>query len=148
MLRPTKILVPTDFSESSDKALKQGIDIARQYNAELHLFHVIPVDLTYALSDCAISVHAIEAFERQQVEGAFQRLKEQLTKCPGCEDLKISLDVAKGIAYEEILRREKENGIDLIVTASLGKSGLAKYFVGSVARNVLKKARCPVLLTR
>ncbi|MBP1747958.1 MAG: UspA protein [Deltaproteobacteria bacterium] len=148
MRRPAKILVPTDFSESSDKALKQGIDIARQYNAELHLFHVIPVDLVYALSDCSIPVQAIEAFEKQQVEGAFQNMKKQLAENPGCEDLKISLDIVKGVAYEEILRQAKEAGIDLIVIASLGKSGLAKYFVGSVARNVLKKARCPVLLTK
>ena len=77
MLRPAKILVPTDFSESSDKALKQGIDIARQYNAELNLFHVIPVDLTYALSDYAIPMQAIEAFEKQQVEGALQSMKKQ-----------------------------------------------------------------------
>lgn len=148
MLKPTKVLVPTDFSESSAKALQQGIDIARQYNAELHLFHVIPVDLTYALSDYSIPVHAIEAFEKQQVEGAFQSMKAQLAQCPGSEGLEVRLDIAKGIAYEEILRQEKDLGIDLIVIASLGKSGLAKYFVGSVARNVLKKSRCPVLLTR
>ncbi|MCK9226866.1 MAG: universal stress protein [Syntrophorhabdaceae bacterium] len=148
MLRPTKILVPTDFSESSDKALKQGIDIARQYNAELHLLHVIPAELAYSVSDYAIPLQAIEALEKQQVEGAFQSMKKQVAGNEGCEDVTISLDIARGIAYEEILRQATENGIDLIVIASLGRSGLAKYFVGSVARNVLKKARCPVLLTK
>lgn len=148
MLKPTKILVPTDFSGSSDKALKQGIDIARQYNAELHLFHVMPVDLVYAVSDYAIPAQAIEAFEKQQHEGALMSMKSQLAANTGCEGLTISLDITKGIAYEEILKQEKKLGIDLIVIASLGKSGLAKYFIGSVARNVLKKARCPVLLTK
>ena len=148
MLRPAKILVPTDFSEASDKALKQGIDIARQYKAKVHLIHVIPLDLTYALSDYSIPMRAIEAFEKQQVEGAFQAMKAQIARCPGSEDIEVSCDIAKGIAYEEILRQAKDQGFDLIVIASLGKSGLAKYFVGSVARNVLKKARCPVLLTR
>ena len=42
----------------------------------------------------------------------------------------------------------KEKGIDLIVIASLGRSGIAKYLIGSVARNVLKGAKCPVLLTK
>jgi universal stress protein A len=148
MLRPTKVLVPTDFSEASDKALKQGIDIARQYKAKVHLIHVIPPDLTYALSDYAIPMQAIEAFEKQQVEGAFQSMKAEVARCPGSGDIEVSCDIVKGIAYEEILRQAKDQGFDLIVIASLGKSGLAKYFVGSVARNVLKKAMCPVLLTR
>ncbi len=148
MLRPTKILVPTDFSESSDKALRQGIDITRQYGAELHLLHVIPVELSYAFSDYAIPVQAIQAFEEQQAEGAFQSLKKQLTANLKYDDVDASLNIARGIVYEEILNYAKEKGIDLIVIASLGKSRLAKYFVGSVARNVLKKAACPVLLTR
>ncbi len=148
MLRPSKVLVPTDFSEASDQALKQGIDIARQYNAALHLIHVIPLDLSYALSDYSIPMQAIEAFEKQQLEGAFQSMRAQVARCQGSADIEVSCDIAKGIAYEEILRQQKAGGFDLIVIASLGKSGLAKYFVGSVARNVLKKARCPVLLTR
>lgn len=148
MLRPANILVPTDFSEASDKALRQGIDIARQYHAALHLVHVIPLDLTYALADYSIPVQAIEAFEKQQMEGASQSMKEQVARCPGSGDMEISCDIVQGIAYEEILKHATGQGIDLIVIASLGKSGLAKYFVGSVARNVLKKARCPVLLTR
>ena len=148
MLRPAKILVPTDFSDSSDKALRQGIDIARQYDAELWVLHVVPLELTYALSDYSIPMKVLETFEKQQAEGAFQSMKQQLAKVPGGEGLKITLDVARGIAYEEILGHAKAHGIDLIVIASLGKSGLAKYFVGSVARNVLKKAVCPVLLTR
>ena len=45
MLKPTKILVPTDFSEYSDKALKQAIDIAKQYNAEVYVLNVVaPID--------------------------------------------------------------------------------------------------------
>ena len=148
MLRPAKILVPTDFSDSSDKALRQGIDIARQYDAELWVLHVVPLELTYALSDYSIPMEVLETFEKQQAEGAFQSMKQQLAKVPGREGLTITLDVARGIAYEEILGHAKAHGIDLIVIASLGKSGLAKYFVGSVARNVLKKAGCPVLLTK
>lgn len=148
MLRPAKILVPTDFSDASDKALKQGIDIARQYSAELWVLHVVPLELTYALSDYSIPMEALESFEKQQVEGAFQGMKQQLARVPGGEELKVTLDVARGIAYEEILRHAKAHSVDLIVIASLGKSGLAKYFVGSVARNVLKKAVCPVLLTK
>jgi nucleotide-binding universal stress UspA family protein len=53
-----------------------------------------------------------------------------------------------GNTAEAILEVEKSKGIDLIVIASLGKSGIAKYLIGGVARNVLKGAQCPVLLTK
>ena len=52
MLKPTKILVPTDFSEYSDKALKQAIDIAKQYNAEVYILNVVaPID-KYIIDYC------------------------------------------------------------------------------------------------
>ena len=54
----------------------------------------------------------------------------------------------RGVPYEEILKEAEEKGVDLIVIASLGRTGLAKYLIGSVARNVLKRAKCPVLLTK
>ena len=59
-----------------------------------------------------------------------------------------SSDVRRGVPYEEILKEAEEKGVDLIVIASLGRTGLAKYLIGSVARNVLKRAKCPVLLTK
>lgn len=57
-------------------------------------------------------------------------------------------NVRKGVPSEEILKEGKEKGIDLIVIASLGRSGIAKYLIGNVARNVLKGSKCPVLLTK
>jgi nucleotide-binding universal stress UspA family protein len=148
MLKPTKILVPTDFSEYSDKALQQGIDIARQYNAEVHLFHVIPMELTHVIVDYAIPVEAIENFEKQQVDTVMENMKAQLAKFPKAGEVQVFMEIGKGVAYEEILKEEKKKGIDLIVIASLGRTGLAKYFIGSVSRNVLRHAECPVLLTK
>ncbi len=148
MLRPTKILVPTDFSEYSDKALQQGIDIARQYNAQVYLFHVIPVELSHVFVDYAIPIEAIESLEKQQADTAMENMKTQLAKFPKAKEVEVFMEIGKGVAYEEILHEEKRKGIDLIVIASLGRTGLAKYLLGSVARNVLRNAACPVLLTK
>jgi nucleotide-binding universal stress UspA family protein len=148
MLRPTKILVPTDFSEYSDKALQQGIDIARQYNAQVYLFHVLPVELTHVFVDYAIPLEAMESFEKQQTESVKESMKKQLAKFPKAQDVEVFTEIGRGIPYEEILKEEKSKEIDLIVIASLGRTGLAKYFIGSVARNVLRHATCPVLLTK
>lgn len=148
MLRPTKILVPTDFSEFSDKAVKQGIDIAKQYNAKLFLLHVIPSDIQRCSVDYCLTDIQVQEIEEQMTEWAKKEMQKQLDKFPRSKEVEVVTDVKKGLAYEAILDEEKTRGIDLIVIASLGRTGLAKFFIGSVSRNVLKGAKCPVLLTK
>lgn len=148
MLRPTKILVPTDFSEYSDKAVKQGIDIAKQYNAKLFLLHVIPSDIRRCSVDYCLSDIQVQEIEEQMTQWARNEMQKQLDKFPRSKEVEVITNVKKGLAYEAILDEEKAQGIDLIVIASLGRTGLAKFLIGSVSRNVLKGAKCPVLLTK
>jgi universal stress protein A len=148
MLKPTNILVPTDFSEHSDRALDQALDIAKQYNARVYLFHVIHLVIYRCAIDYSISEDMIGELKRQAVDAAHDSLKKQLEKFPQSREVEVRTGIATGIIYDEILREAKEKKIDLIVIASLGQSGIAKYLIGGVARNVLKGAKCPVLLTR
>jgi universal stress protein A len=148
MLKPTKILVPTDFSEYSDKALKQALDIAKQYGAKVFLLHVIHEELHQCVVDYCLTQGQFDQLKSQMTEGAQQNLDQQVAKFPRSQEVEVSTDVKLGIPYEAILKEEQEKGIDLIVIASLGRSGIAKYIIGSVARNVLKGAKCPVLLTK
>jgi len=75
-------------------------------------------------------------------------LQAQLAKFPQAKEVSVTTDVGKGTSYDAILQEAEDRGIDLIVIASLGRSGIAKYLIGSVARNVLKGSTCPVLLTK
>jgi nucleotide-binding universal stress UspA family protein len=79
---------------------------------------------------------------------AKQNLQKQLAKFPAAKEVELTADVRKGVPSEEVLKEEQEKGIDLIVIASLGQAGLSKYLTGSIARNVLKGATCPVLPTK
>jgi len=147
MLKPTKILVPTDFTEYSDKALKQAIDIAKQYNAEVYVLNVVaPID-KYIIDYCMLGAF-IKGIEVSAKKTAIDNMKKQLEKFPLAKEVKVTIDVRFGLSYDEILKEAERVGIDLIVIASLGQSGLAKYIIGSVARNVLRSAKCPVLLTK
>ncbi len=148
MLKPTKILVPTDFSEFSDKALRQGLDIARQYNAKVYLLHVIHEEIHQCTVDFCISQEQVEQIKGQMRAAAQENIDKQVERMKNKNGVEVITDVKEGIPYEAILQEEKEKGIDLIVIASLGRTGLAKYIIGSVARNVLKGAKCPVLLTK
>jgi universal stress protein A len=148
MLKPTKILVPTDFSEYSDKALRQALDIALQYKAKVFLLHVVHEQITQCVYDYCLSAGEVQRAEDQLMAAARQNLEKQLAKSPAAKEVEVTADVKKGHPSEEILKEEEEKGIDLIVIASLGQTGLSKYLVGSIARNVLKGAKCPVLLTK
>jgi len=148
MLKPTNIMVPTDFSEYSDAAIRQGLDIARQYTAKVYIPHVVHPDIHRGAFDFSLGDEMMEEFKKKMVEEAEENLSKQLEKFPWAEEVPLATAVKIGIPYEAILEQAQEKGIDLIVIASLGKSGIAKYLIGSVARNVLRGARCPVLLTK
>jgi nucleotide-binding universal stress UspA family protein len=147
MLVPTRILVPTDFSEFSDRALGQALDIAKQYGAKVHVLHVL-VDELYHFEDLGNITDVWQRMEDNRLAIARQNLQNQLDRFPESKEVEVVIGVRRGLPHEEILKEGKEQGIDLIVIASLGRTGIAKYFIGSVARNVLKGSKCPVLLTK
>ncbi len=151
MLKPTNILVPTDFSEFSDKALSQSLDIAEEYGAKVFLYHVIHenvLEWKESVQDYRRTPEQIQQMVNQKHSEVKKEMKKQLAKFPKAKSIKVVLDIGEGVSYDSILQEAKEKEIDLIVIASLGQTGLAKYLVGSVARNVLRGAQCPVLLTR
>lgn len=148
MLVPTRILVPTDFSEFSGKALRQALDIANEYQAKVFLLHVVHEVMDFTGLDFINSEDMVRDFKGNEVVWAERSLKKQLENFPQTNDVEVETIVRRGVPYIEILKVGEEERIDLIVIASLGKSGIARYLIGSVARNVLKGSKCPVLLTK
>ena len=147
MLKPTKILVPTDFSEYSDRALRQALDIAGQYGAKVYILHVLREEL-YHFEDLGNITDTWRIMEDSRLARAREHLQKQLGKFPQSKEVEVIADIRRGLHYEAILEEAEERNIDLIVIASLGQSGIAKFLIGSVARNVLKGSKCPVLLTK
>lgn len=149
MLKPTKILVPTDFSEYSDRALAQGLDIAQHYKAKLFLLHVVHGDIYRSVLEFTFLEETVRhSIKDRATDWAHDSLQKQLGHFPQAKNVEIVTHVRWGIPYEEILKEEMEKGIDLIVIATLGRSAIARYLIGNVARNVLKGSKCPVLLTK
>jgi universal stress protein A len=138
--------VPTDFSEHSDRAFGQALDIAKDYSSKVFLLHVIHE--AFHLLDLTLSKETVRLIKDGAIPWAREILQNHLRGFPQAREIEVETNVRKGIPYEEILKEGKEKKIDLIVIASLGRTGIAKYLLGSVARNVLKGAKCPVLLTK
>ena len=146
-LVPTKILVPTDFSEYSDRALGEALDIAKQYMAKVFLLHVEHEGI-HPLSSGILPDELVQKMTNVVETEIKTSLQNQLNLFPQAKEVEVVTNLRQGIPCEEILKEAKGQGINLIVIASLGQSGIAKYLIGSVARNVLKDSECPVLLSK
>lgn len=148
MFKPKKILVPTDFSEYSDKALGKALDIAKEEGSEILLFHVIHADFQTCVVDYCFTEYEIKSIKDRMFKAATENMQKGLDKFPLSKEIKVSTEVRNGVPYEEILKYQEEKGVDLIVISSHGRSAIKAYFMGNVTSRVLKQAKCEVLLVK
>ena len=142
-----RILVPTDFSETADKALAYAKDLAPKLGASLHLVHVYRDP--YAVAACAPEVYATVPAEvrARALDEVRERLFERLD---ADEELRLrgSRGIVRGLVAPQIVDYAAMNDIDLIVMGTHGRRGVAHLLLGSVAEHVLRTAECPVLTVR
>ncbi|NQV28269.1 MAG: universal stress protein [Rhodopirellula sp.] len=142
MITLKKILVPTDFSEHSNKALLYGAELAAKFGAELHLLHAIEA-MPLAYGEGAYFPPETEA----ELEAAAVRQLDHLS-VDATSELKVVRAVKHGHPFVETVRYARENNIGLIVLGTHGRGAIAHMLLGSVAEKVVRKAPCPVLTVR
>jgi nucleotide-binding universal stress UspA family protein len=133
------ILIPTDFSDLSESAIKVGIAIAKRQNAKVTLFHVVDL-LPNLLPTQVLLTDPDEVLLR--MEEKLQELSEIIQKDTG---IKVFVKALKGTPSDGICKFAHEENISLIVMGTHGVSGLREFFIGSEAYRVVKNASCPVL---
>ncbi len=142
-----KILIATDGSEHVKKAVIHAIELAKLYEAELHAVYVMDIKTDYgpkSYLSTDISTEGLESFLRQEGDAATEYIEELAKK----EGLEIKKWIIQGHPAEEILKLAGEQSIDLIVMGTLGKSGIEKFLLGSVADKVIRNSKIPVLTVR
>lgn len=145
MFKIKNILLPTDFSKTSLTASEYAVNLAKQYNAKLHVLHVLektPPILTIRSLDLSRE-KIIESIDAD----AQLRLDECIIKIQKNEALEIISAIRKGIDYEEIIKYSSEKKIDVIVIATHGRTGILHTLLGSVAEKVIRYSKIPVLVT-
>jgi universal stress protein A len=147
MFAPKAILVPTDFSEYSDRAIKQAVDIAEQNNAKIYLLHVVD-KLQQCAIDYCIPIETMMKVQSDSEKEASRKMQDEAKKITQAKKIDVTFDVTSGVPFEEILKEQQERKADLIVIASHGRTGIIKSLIGSVAEKVMREAKCPVLLVR
>jgi nucleotide-binding universal stress UspA family protein len=142
MLAIRTILLPTDFSESSDAAFELACALARNHGAKLLLLHVGEAPIVVSGGAMAPPAPLPPEYDRPALEAKLRGLK------PSDQKLLVERRVVYGNAAIQILDAAKEFACDLVVMGTHGRGGLRRALLGSVAEQVVRKAPCPVLTVR
>jgi nucleotide-binding universal stress UspA family protein len=146
MIVLTRILVATDFSQPSQKALLYGRAFAEKFGASLHVLHVVEEPFVHAWTSQGY-LAALPSF-REHLE---REAREQMARAfPESERAtgRAETAVRLGQPYREIVGYAREKNVDLIVMGTHGRSHVAHLLMGSVAEKVVRAAPCPVLTVR
>jgi nucleotide-binding universal stress UspA family protein len=138
-----KILHPTDFSAASAPALTLAADLAREHGAELVLMHVIP-PRGLAPGKDYMTAGTYQAVSRRAAQAELDARVARLARA----GVPARAVVAAGIPHAQILHLAERDRVDLVVLGTHGRSGLSRFFLGSVATRVVQLAACPVLTVR
>jgi nucleotide-binding universal stress UspA family protein len=144
MITLKKILVPTDFSECSNAALKYGIELSRAFDASLHLLHVVEDPNTSPWACEGFPLSLVDVLDHFQDESR----KRLLGSIPIGDLGRVVVSCPIACPVPEILRYAEQESVDLIVMGTHGRGLVAHALLGSVAERVVRRASCPVLTVR
>jgi len=138
------ILVPTDFSDQAENALKVAAQLARTYNAEIYLLHIIEIPF-----------HEVDAMTSQSdlpeamffMKLAHKKFEKLLNK-DYLKNIKVHETVDFHEIFKGVFHSSKKHNIDLIIMGSNGISGLREMLIGSNTEKVVRTSESPVLVVK
>jgi len=140
-----ELVVPTDFSEYSLRAIDYGVEMAEKFGSHVSLVYVVEpllqaADLTWTTVDFEeLNTAHTEAAEKQLEKLAEERIPKGIE----CDTV-----ILFGKPFVEILKYAKEKNADLIVMATHGRGAIPHLLLGSTTEKVVRKATCPVLTVK
>jgi nucleotide-binding universal stress UspA family protein len=135
------ILVPTDGSAASEGAVDHAIELAKQYDATLHALYVVDTGAYSSMEvGSDIVIEALQEEGNQAVDRVASRAEDA--------GVAVETSVRTGIAHRSIVEYVSEEGIDLVVMGTHGRTGVGRFLLGSVAEKVVRTADAPVMTVR
>lgn len=144
-----RILVPTDGSTLSKKAIRSAVELASTLGAEVIALNVVPrYPMSYFEGGISVSPSEVARVEKQWAEHG-QSLADDVEKVAAKAGVKArAITVRSDLVAEAILAAAKKNKCDLVVMASHGRKGLKRMLLGSETQHVLTHGSIPVLVLR
>ena len=134
-----KILYPTDFSTTGQTALEMATSLARDRGATLVIMHVEEPPMAYGGGEL---YYGIEEPDREELKRMLAEVRPSDPSVPCEHRLMI------GSPATAIIEMAEREDVELIVMATHGRTGLLRVLMGSVAEEVVRKAKCPVLTVK
>jgi universal stress protein A len=136
------ILVPVDFSEGTPSSIACALELAGKFSALITLYHV--VQLMHP-----VGLEPVFTYEKE-VKSVEDAAEKQLRKLAGSIAPMAEVETAMeaGVPWDKIVKYADKHGVNLIVMATHGRSGLTRLMLGSVAERVVQHAPCCVLVVR
>ena len=142
-----RILLPVDFSPCSREAFLVGLRLARHFQAQAFLLHVIDTKSLEALNMLGLALPSEEKTQKKRLNDRARILAKELLSVPEANDLKITRLLSEGKPFVEIARTVRTEKIDLVVMGSYGgqTGDISHIFFGSTAEKIVRTVPCPVL---
>ncbi|MFB6085415.1 MAG: universal stress protein [Halodesulfurarchaeum sp.] len=136
------ILIPTDGSEGSTRAISEAVNLAELTGGTVHGLYVIDTrDYNVLPESKWLTIEDEFTEEAERALGTVRETAEEAS-------VHVTTDIARGVPAEEILDYVDENDIDLIVMGTHGRTGLNRVLVGSVTERVIRRATVPIQIVR
>jgi nucleotide-binding universal stress UspA family protein len=143
-----RVLHPTDFSKASNAAFARSFAEARASHAELVLVHVLaPVMPIAGAGEAYVTRSVYEQMNAAARAWARKQLDRLVAKARAAK-VRVRWMLLEGVAHEQIVRAARRQRADMMVMGTHGRTGIARFFLGSVAARVTAMAPCPVLTVR
>lgn len=142
------ILVPTDGSTVAETAIDHAVDLASQYDADVHALYVVDLEAV----DAAVSTQHADRIGNGDLSD-FPELEERgqiatgsVAETADAAGLSVTESVVTGTPHERIASYAEDSDVDLIVMGSAGRGGVSRVLLGSVAERTLRSTSTPVLV--
>lgn len=132
----SRILVASDLSAGAEKAITRAVQLADEHRATLTILHVLP------------DAVGNEASKRQIVLQVEKYLRRKVMKLPAHREKTMSIQVATGTAFVEIIRRGGEEAVDIILVGAHGEQFINKLLFGTTAERIVRRGDRPVLVVK
>lgn len=139
----TKILIATDGSEYTKNAVDYGIDLAKNTGAKIHAVYVVDT-AAFASIPMDAAWESMYGLLRQEGDEATKYVADKAEVL----GLEVDRNTIEGHPADEIIKYAEKNSMSIIVLGTLGKSGLDRFLLGSVAEKVVRNSKIPVLVVR
>ena len=139
-----KILIANDGSENARRAVSHGIDIAKISGAEVYAVYVVSDEHAKVSGKVMGWAEPFEEYMTDRGEVA----TADVEKSGKATEVRVEKVLLKGSPAEQILDYSEKNDIDLVVMGTQGLTGIKRFLIGSVAENVIRHSKVPVLVVR